>query len=838
MKRCKRKDVRSAFHKSVLLPATALGINLMSPAMAQTGGPQSGEARTATIDEVIVTARRKEESLQDVPISISVFNQQALSERNIVTAGDLAAYTPSLSTNQRFGPDNTSFSIRGFTQELRTTASVGVYFAEVIAPRGGGSITSGDGAGPGAFFDLQNVQVLKGPQGTLFGRNTTGGAVLLVPQKPTYDLEGYVEGTVGDFDLHRAQSVLNVPLGERARARFGVDYQERDGYLKNRSGIGPDRLGNLEYLAGRASLVVDVTDSIENYTIVNYTDSENDGTVSKLFSCNPSSPLIAFCGPQVARLDSDFYSLESNIPDPMSKLEQWQAINTTTWLATDALTVKNIVSYAELEGTLRTGIFGLNWTVPNAIPGIGGLPLVFVNSDQVPGIPTNNQSSFVEELQFQGNAFGNRLTWQGGLYYEHSEPEGISGSQAQNQIYCAARPGVDPAGFNCQDVLRSLAAIANGVPAAFIPAVGNVQTQLGTIEYENKAAYFQATYDISQQFKITGGIRYTDDEAKGVSQQILYNGFPTDAPGAPTTTRCVNTNATLPNCTVNLQQNSNAPTWLADFDYLPSDDVLLYAKYVRGYRQGSVNIFGPQGFNTHGPEEIDSYEIGAKTSFGGAVPGTFTGTFNIAIFDNELRNQQIQAGFRSSTNAATPTTGIVNAGESSSRGVEVETSLRLFEGFTFDLGYTYLDTELKRIDPIVAPPGSPFDTITLTAVVGGPLSQSPEHKAAATATYRLPLPPAAGELSLGATYVYTDDQVTADPVSTPFGTLDSHKLLNLNVNWKGIAGSQVDASLFATNVTDEEYFLYVPGLFISGFETAELGQPRMLGMRLRYHFGE
>ncbi len=221
------------------------------------GAGSCGSRGDRAAEEVIVTARRKEESLQDVPISMTVFSQETLDERNVISATDLVKYTPSLSANTRFGSDQASFAIRGFTQEFRTTASVGVYFADVVAPRGGAVITAGDGAGPGAFFDLQNVQVLKGPQGTLFGRNTTGGAIQLVPQKPTGELEGYAELSAGNYDMERAQGVINVPLGERARARFGVDTMQRDGYMKNVSDVGPNRLTDADYMAGRASLSVD-----------------------------------------------------------------------------------------------------------------------------------------------------------------------------------------------------------------------------------------------------------------------------------------------------------------------------------------------------------------------------------------------------------------------------------------------------------------------------------------------------------------------------------------------------------------------------------------------------
>jgi iron complex outermembrane recepter protein len=159
------------------------------------------------IEEIIVTAQRREENIQDVAISITVLDQEQISKADMTTSADIARYTPSLSANTRFGTDNATFTIRGFTQDLRTTASVGTYFAEVVAPRGQSTQTSGDGAGPGTLFDLQNIQVLKGPQGTLFGRNTTGGAILIVPQKPTGEFEGYAEFTGAQMGGLRGQGV-------------------------------------------------------------------------------------------------------------------------------------------------------------------------------------------------------------------------------------------------------------------------------------------------------------------------------------------------------------------------------------------------------------------------------------------------------------------------------------------------------------------------------------------------------------------------------------------------------------------------------------------------------
>ena len=159
--------------KFVWLAATAIGVAGSFPAMAQT----ADEDAATSGNDIIVSARRVEERLQDVPISITVLSEGALANNNITSAKDIATYTPGLTTNNRFGSDNTTWTIRGFAQEQRTTATVGTYFADVVAPRGSGATQGGDGAGPGNLFDLSSVQILKGPQGTLQGRNSTGGAV-------------------------------------------------------------------------------------------------------------------------------------------------------------------------------------------------------------------------------------------------------------------------------------------------------------------------------------------------------------------------------------------------------------------------------------------------------------------------------------------------------------------------------------------------------------------------------------------------------------------------------------------------------------------------------------
>ncbi len=824
-----------SFGQATLLSAAALGLGLSLPAVAQQGDDR---ARSQMVEEVLVTARRQVENLQEVPISMAVFDQEQLSNSNVVNASDLAAMTPGLTVNTRFGDDSSAFAIRGFTQELRTTASVGVYFADVVAPRGGGAVTAGDGAGPGAYFDLQNVQVLKGPQGTLFGRNTTGGAIMLTPQEPTTELEGYIEASAGNYDMWRLQGVINVPVGDNVRARIGIDRQQRDGYLKNVSGVGHDRLSDADYLSVRASLVVDLTPNLENYTVASWTDSKNNGSVSQVFACNTSGGglLVAVYGPlcatQLAGQSGDFYEVANAIPGSKSLIEQWQIINTTTWDVTDDLTIKNILSYADLETTLTTGVFGSNFFVPTFTGGAvtGRMPFYFANSGQIPGLPTTSQTSLVEELQFQGSAFGDRMIWQAGLYFETNKPDGDGAGLSFGNIGCDLGSfGGDPSGYRCNDWFTAQL----GLPIT----LGSVAVSTGTVEFESRALYAQSTYDLSDRFSVTGGIRYTWDESYGNSRQWIYQ-FPGStetgagyfAPRA-TSPICGDPSASLPGCQVLLQQKSEAPTWLLGLDYKPGHDLMLYGKYARGYRQGSVNIVGINGLNTHEPEEVDTFEIGLKKRFDGPMPGVF----NLSAFYNDFRDQQIQLGILPVTGV--PTTAIVNAGKSSIWGAEIEAGIEPFDGFTLNLSYTYLNTEVKEIEVPQVAPGLLFAPPSLTSAEGEPLSYSPEHQASLTAAWRLPLSPALGDIVLAATYTYTAEQQATSSGVTPYATIPSYELLNLNLNWSGIAGTPLDASLFATNVLEEEYYAFVSGQYDSlGFESRGVGQPRMVGARLRYNF--
>ncbi len=819
--------------RSILLLGTALGLILAAPGLAhadpadQSSAPAKTAARADEVSEVVVTARRVEERLQDVPISISVYNQQQLSNLNIVDSQDLATYTPSVSVNNNFGTLNTAFAIRGFVQDIGTQPAVGVYFADVVAPRGASNnIPIGDGAGPGYFFDLQNVQILKGPQGTLFGRNTTGGDVLIVPQKPTSKYEGYVEYSYGNYAMNRIQAVVNLPLSDAVRLRLGVDHQSRQGYETNDTGVGPVRFGDVNYTAARASLVADLTPNLENYTILSYMDSDINGEFQKLVGCNPTLSQANFlgltaCGQIAAQQakGAGFYTMSQNsLTNPYTTLTQWQAINTTTWHATDTLTVKNIASYAEIYERLRTPLFGTNFSFvfPPFIPP-PGIPFDFANSVPLPGGWTADESTATEELRFQGTAMHSKLNWQAGAYVENVEPLSVVGSESPVLISCTN----PPATFDCINPL----------------GIGSVGKSAGKTYFNNAGLYEQTTYSLTDTLKATQGLRYTWDKTHNNSELITYPGNPFPAPGVGNP-YCTNPLSTLPACDVHFQENSSAPTWLLGLDYQPNEDMLVYGKYTRGYRAGGVSAQAPSEFAVYQPEKVDTYELGMKTSFRAVV----SGTFNIAAFYNNFRDQQLQLNFNPKPGVAvTPASGILNAGKSRIYGLEVDTSLNLFEGFVLSASYTYLNTKIEEVTQIQTPANSPYVAVSPVAV-GDQLPLSPENKVSTTGTYTLPLSEEIGRIAMSATFTHTGSMITnyVDatsplPAINSLGTLPSLNLLNLNLGWNSIMGSRVSLAFFASNVTNKHYYTYVPGLYNTvGFETAELGQPRFYGARVRY----
>jgi iron complex outermembrane receptor protein len=868
--------------KSALMLGVAVaGASVAVPAVAQDNSASS-------TGDIIVTARRIEERLQDVPISMTVMDSKQISNRNITIANDLATYTPSLSSNERYGPEKSSFSLRGFNQDQSTAPTVGVYFAEVVGVRAEGGTTSGNTVGAGSFMDLANVQVLKGPQGTLFGRNTTGGAILLTPQKPTDKFDGFVEGSAGNYDMWRLQGAVNVPISDTFKVRIAADHMQRDGYMHNLSGIGPSDYNNRNYTAVRLSVVADLTPDLENYTIAQYSDSDTNGFSSRIIGYDPTvttgirgltaTGAAGQLARQTARGDS-IYDIESAVTDPFLELQQWQVINTTTWRASENITIKNIASYGEFRedahfdlyaSNFQIGAGGFNMTTISPFltftGQIGGPPIVvpagtkykYIELDTAPGQDNAAESTATEELQIQGNAFDNKLTYVVGGYLEMSRPLGNNAGRTGIFLNCTR-----PQDLQCTNPL-------------FIGTISESRTQF---DFDNNGIFTQATYKLTHTLSLTGGFRYTFDSIDGQTTSTNAsldpsgrnpNSFIDPASGVRIARTCTDTfrhgsgNVQDPSqCLTKISNKSEAPTWLVDLDYKPNQNLLFYGKYARGYRQGGINFTNP-GLETWQPEHLDSFEAGAKTSF----HGTVSGYFDVSGFYNNLRDMQIFAGLVSGQTNVAGGAGIVNAGKARSYGVEVDGSLTFFNSLRFDVGYTYLNTKVQEVEtsqqllPLLV--GTPFVNISPSVTPGSPFTLAPEHKLTLTGTYTLPLDRGIGRVSLGATMLYQSSQVanggmpatcgptqTAStttpgipaqwcyaPTTTPLGVLPDRTLVNLNINWDSVAGKPVDLAFFVTNLTKKQYFVNTGGGFVSaGFGDVQVGEPRMWGFRLKYHFG-
>jgi iron complex outermembrane receptor protein len=300
-------------------------------------------------------------------------------------------------------------------------------------------------------------------------------------------------------------------------------------------------------------------------------------------------------------------------------------------------------------------------------------------------------------------------------------------------------------------------------------------------------------------------------------------------------------------CTRKFSSKSSKPTWLIDVDYKPFSDVLIYAKYARGYRAGGVNEANV-GLETWQPEKVDDYEVGFKSSFHGAL----SGTFNVDGFWNEFSNQQSQVNINACTLATNPNchvgnvgiSGIQNIGHSRMRGVEADGSLS-FGDLRLDGGYAFLDAKVISAEIPFCDPTQYNCAGAGFLMPGSRLTFSPKNRVTVTGTYTLPLDAKVGKVLVSATFTHTDSQYSThgDDIyvaQIPYNAeiLPATNLVNLNVAWNGVAGSPVDVSFFATNLTNKHYWVSVTNATGSlGGESLVLAEPRMIGGRLRVHFG-
>jgi iron complex outermembrane receptor protein len=767
--------------------AAAAGADTDTDTETTDATPKStGTSEGFGLEEIVVSAQRRSENLQVVPIAVTVISGDDIRQKNIVDPQDLNGSVPGLTVSQAFNSRASSiYVIRGQGQTLGGgDPAVATYFNDVPTPA----------TGPGYLFDLSNVEVLKGPQGTLFGRNSTGGAVLFVPQHPTNDFDGYVDVTAGNYAARRYQAAVNVPLiRDVLLVRFAVDANYRDGYTTNP--VNGQQFDDIDYQAARLGVTFTPNEWFENYLLVNFATLNEKGPGSELVSLNPGvglakNPLVqeAFAAQQAwgPRLLNAYLPPTGNY----IKTRNYAADNTSTIKLADDITLKNILGFREFLYAQSYSYYGLPF--PN-FELIGGayIPGGYWSSGQ--GIPNPSNKTYSDELQLHGNSFQKHLHWTTGLYFDTTSPH------------------------SNED--RDLALI-NGKTLQSSDAIRHAKS---------KAVYGEFTYDLTDQLKFTGGARYTDDSRSQVANQYYPNLFP-----------CVNgqpfppTSAGLGYCDVTRSATFKASTWNASLQYQLNPDTMFYLTSRHGYKSGGFNGVAPtpetQSFQ---PEYVTDLELGEKTEF---QIGSVKGRVNADVFRSHFSGWQERITITQTTAVAVQRFAVItNVGEGINQGAEFEVTIIPTPRVELSAYYSYLDA--YATSNTIG--GVNYDNVRIP--------NAPKKKASATARYLLGLPSTAGEASVSATYSYqsefVDQLVLATPAqlaanTDPFhGATPGYGVLNLHADWNDVLGHPLDLNAFCDNATNKTYLALLADSYVSqGKDGGEYGAPRMFGVSARWRF--
>ncbi len=757
---------KSYFCGGSIIALAAMAVLAPAPASAAT----AAAAASSGLDEVVVVARRAEERLQDVPISVTAITSDSLKQANVSSSSDLIKLVPSLNVQQGATGPGTNYSLRG----IRT--GVVTYFAEV--PNAAGQNASVDDQ----IWDLSSVQALAGPQGTLFGRNSTGGAILFIPQKPTDQFEGSVDGKLGNYNLREFTGVVNIPLSDMFKIRAGTRIIRRDAVVENFAN-GPDQQSQ-EREAYRISALFTPNDRITNYTVADY-EHRDEAPYALIGSawirnagCNVGACLPGYTlGLATAIGDAqEARGIRSTgiISPAYTWLKSYGISNNFSFELMKGMTVKYIAAYRHSkseEGSEKSNT---------------SLPIEY-------GINHNfGTKTWTHELQLQGKLF-ERLDYTVGY-------------------------------FNLDTTSR------NGTTYALLLPPGATATYLTSTSRRNindnqsKAVYAQATLAVTQAWNVTAGVRRTEDDAGLVANsrapQFTFSG--PNVCTVPATLSGVDIAA----CTRTLKGKFEATTYNLSTDYRINQDVLVYATTRRGYNTGGFNGSVP-ATNTPGapqvtydPEFITDYEAGIKADWTiGGAPLRTNLSFFLAKYTDIQRSQR---GFLPSGQLFT---GTANGPKATIKGAQLESAFKPIPELTLVFNYGWLDTR--------------YDVGSNAFPKGNKFAQAPETTVNFGANYRHPVS-AGGDMIASLNYAYQsevnfqDDQSTAGKGVFQKG----YGILDLRLGWENIGDRKLDVVAFVKNATDEEYAIErqdQSALF--GFTGSVYNDPRMYGVQVTYRFG-
>jgi iron complex outermembrane recepter protein len=732
------------------------------------------ETTAGFVEEVIVTARKREEDLQSTPIAISAFTAGDIENRGFNNLAQIAASTPSLTiapAPQSGNPGAASVFLRGVGQldfTLFTDPGVGIYLDGVYIARSIGSMLD--------FVDIERIEILRGPQGTLFGRNTIGGAIHVISAPPEDEFGGDFALTTGSFDRIQLQGSIDIPLSDAFLTKFSAFALQRDGYV-DRLPSGED-VGNDDALAGRAQFLWKVSSNLSAQLAVDATRRhEHPGALTMLqasgfgfsasaqrFTTPQANPPTAFnrslggvCATSpdasaacwgAAQLTGDPFTTNDTF-GVSNELDIWGANLTVDWEG-EAMTIKSITAYRDLES--------------KSVRDTDHSPFTFLQLDFA-----DTQDQVSQELQFAGTMLNDRLKWLVGLFYFKED-----GTERYDNLNAVAFDGV-----------------------------ANI-----TATNENYAVFTEETFDITDSLHLTAGVRWTEEHKEF---QIFYPVTQDFNPLAPPPL-----GALIVGDSSLKERDFEEITPRVTLSWDVTPDLMTYLTYSEGFKSGGFNgrytapVPAPIPFD---PEFVDQYEAGLKYQRDNL-------RFNLAVFQSDYGD--IQISFR--PNPAQILTVIGNAAEGEIRGVEAEFVFLPVPALRFEGGISYLDAEYTELAPGLAPAGVTLDT---------PFVNTPEYSGNLAVSYEFAL--GGGSLLTPRVDYSYRDEVALDNTNSLFIREDAVGLLNASLTWIS-ADENWRVALGGSNLTDEVYL--VTGAFNGAAGLAEglYGRPREWYVSLKREF--
>lgn len=792
-------------------------------------------AQQLVLEEIIVTARKRVESLQETPVAVTALSTQALREAGVRNLSDLNQIVPNIevaSGNGNAGIAN--IYIRGVGQRnsgANIDSGVGVYIDGIYIGRPDGALLD--------INDVQSVQVLRGPQGTLFGKNTTGGALVFTSNPPVDEFEALVGARVGNYDRRDADLMVNVPITDTLFTRLSGTHRSRDGYMEN---LYDGQDYNDE---DRQSLIWQtrwlVSDDFTLDLNLNWAQTDQkarpqkclpvegyDGWQEVLFNQLAITPstgreLKDFCRDAAAAGGDDPYKIISDIGG-IYKVENRGAGLTAEWMLGENLSIKSITGWRYTEAEQNDELDST------------GIPFLHRTNSVHPFSTPAKTDQYSQEFQLTGSAFDDRMQYVAGVFWFSEET----------------------------DNRRSV-----NILGPFDPAIGGTffsssTANLKIAENEAIAVFSQVEWEFNDHWRTTLGVRYTEEDREFTRELYLPDPATLDANGGPVVPLGGGLYiVSRPDFVYNPEFDfllDDAPsgkvsnddvTPMASIQYLLGDndfidDGSLYLTYSEGFLSGGLSEAPGGSLEEFEPEEVENWEFGFKLDL---LDRSLR--INGAIFNMDYINRQLTT-LVINPNTGSPAPATINAAESTIRGIELETTWLPAERWMISFNATINDGEIETYDDVQLTlagdqelsPGCTRTSLVVVAVDECPNDRSDENlPRLPEETYMLAVQydwdSRFGLLQprLQASWKF-DIDYCFDSASCRSGLWleDEQFELSGRIGWVSPEGKWT-GGLYGTNLTDEDYFIggtaLVESSGIGGYVPVA---PRMYGLELQYNF--